>query len=162
MSIEIDEPTNVADTTLYARHKLQEVADFGHLDKSWPGSALLDEFILKAGGLFIWIFIVSEYLRKRKDPDRELRALLSKQIMAPTSAEAKMDEMYSTILKGCDWDDEAFVAGYNLIIGAIIAAKTPLSMSALQSLHRHDLSQQVRVENYLCPLAPLLTMNLDK
>jgi hypothetical protein len=41
-------------------------------------------------------------------------------------------------------------------MGAIIAAKTPLSTSALKSLHRHD-DSVASVRNYLLPLASLLT-----
>jgi hypothetical protein len=47
-----------------------------------------------------------------------------------------MDELYAEILSGCDWDDEDFVNGYHLVVGAIMAAMTPLSITALQSLHR--------------------------
>jgi len=119
-----------------------------------------EDFVLNAGGLFIWVFIVSEYLRMSTDPDEELHTLLSRQSLSSMSAEAKMDELYLTIFQGCNWNDQGFVKGYGLIMGAIMAAKTPLSMSALQSLHRHTLSPQVKVRKYLRPLTPLLA-NLD-
>jgi NACHT domain len=154
-SIDIEEHNNLQDTALYASHRLQEVAECGELADDWPGSVLLNDFISKAGGLFIWVFVVSEYLRKSTNPDAKLKLLLSKQGPSNLVPEKKMEQMYSSILLGCDWEDEDFVKGYNLLMGAIIAAKTPLSISALQSLHRHNDLAPVR--NYLIPLASLLT-----
>jgi NACHT domain len=158
-SIDIDESSNLKDIALYARGRLQEVAEWGELADDWPGSLLLNDFISKAGGLFIWVFIVSEYLRESTDPDTELQALLLRHCVEDISAETRMDQVYSTVLQVCPWRDCAFVTGYSLIIGAMMAAKTPLSESALKSLHRHNLSFPVR--NCLRHLACLLT-NLDK
>jgi hypothetical protein len=66
-----------------------------------------------------------------------------------------MDKLYVTILKTCNWRDNAFVQGYRLVIGTIIAAKSPLSMAALQSLHGDNLNWPI--EKILQPLGPLLT-----
>jgi AAA ATPase domain len=154
LSINLGEHTNLQDTAIYARRRLKEVAKWGKLTDDWPGSLLQDEFISKAGGLFIWVFVVSEYLHKSINPEAKLKSLLSKHRSLTQNPEKKMDDMYSTIILGCDqWDDEYFVKGYDLVMGAIMAAKTPLSMSALQSLHRHD--DLVRIHDYLNPLASL-------
>jgi hypothetical protein len=48
----------------------------------------------------------------------------------------------------------SLIKGYNLLTGAIMAAETPLSMPALQSLYRRD--DLARVRNYLRLLAFLL------
>jgi hypothetical protein len=154
-SINIEEQTNLDDTALYARNRLKEVAEWEELVDDWPGSLLLNNFTLKAGGLFIWVFIVSEYLRESTDPDAELQALLLRHSVKDISAERRMDQVYSTVLQGCPWRDRAFDTGYSLIMGAIMAVKMPLSMSALQSLHRPNLSFPVR--NCLRTLASLLT-----
>src|SRR5580693_10046347 len=69
-------------------------------------------------------------------PDNKLRLFLSDSAPTGLPAEKKMDDLYAAILHACDWDDNDFVEGYGLVMGAILAAKTPLSMSALQSLHR--------------------------
>jgi NACHT domain len=155
LSIDLGGPTNLQDTAIYARRRLKEVAKWRKLTDDWSGSLLQDEFISKAGGLFIWVFVVSEYLRKSTNPEAKLKSLLSNHGPLSQNPEKKMDDMYSTIILGCDWDDEYFVKGYNLVMGAIMAAKTPLSMSALQSLHRHD--DLARVHNCLRPLASLLS-----
>jgi hypothetical protein len=154
-SIDIEESANLQDTSLYARHMLHEVAESGELTDDWPGSVLLNDFVSKAGGLFIWVFVVSQYLRNSTNPDAKLKMLLSKQGPSSLNPEKQIEQMYSSILLGCNWEDEDFVKGYNLLMGAIMAAKTPLSISALQSLHRHDNLAPVRT--YLLPLASLLT-----
>jgi NACHT domain len=152
VSIDIEEPANLADTALYARRRLQEVAKWRKLGDDWPGSVLFNEFTLQAGGLFVWISVVSEYLRKSTNADAKLKKLLSKHGSSGLTPEKKMDETYSSILFECDWNDEDFVEGYNLFMGAIMAAKSPLSRSALQSLHRHS---DLQAHDYL--LGSLLT-----
>jgi hypothetical protein len=154
LSINIDEPSNLTDIALYADHKLREVAEWGDLGEDWPGSLLLNRFIGAAGGLFIWVTVVTEYLRMSMDPGQELKSLIERESLGDLSAETKMVELYSTILQGCKWSDRAFVNGYSLLIGAIVAAKTPLSISALQSIHRH---LTLPVRTLLQPLASLLT-----
>ncbi|KAG9096529.1 hypothetical protein FS749_008284 [Ceratobasidium sp. UAMH 11750] len=47
-----------------------------------------------------------------------------------------MDELYKAVLGSYCWDDPVFANGFNLVMGTILAAKTPLSSSALHSLHR--------------------------
>jgi hypothetical protein len=106
--------------------------------------------------------VVSEYLHKSINPEVKLKSLLSNHGSLNQNPEKKMDDMYSTIILRCDqWDDEDFVKGYNLVIGAIMAAKTPLSMSTLQSLHCHD--DLVWIHDYLNPLASLFgSLESDK
>lgn len=45
----------------------------------------------------------------------------------------KMDNLYLTTLQPCNWNDKAFSNGYYLLMGAIVNAKAPLSVSALQA-----------------------------
>lgn len=40
-----------------------------------------------------------------------------------------MTALYTEVLSTCDWSDREFVHDYNLIVGTIVAAKTPLSSS---------------------------------
>lgn len=65
-----------------------------------------------------------------------------------------MDQIYSTILLTCDWDDKDFVEGYHLVMGAILTAKAPLLFVALQSLcHTHSCN----ISGVTTRLGPLLT-----
>jgi hypothetical protein len=155
LSIDTSEQTNLDDIAIYSRHKLQDIALRKHLGKDWPDPQLLREFISKSNGLFVWVFVVYEHLLLSVNPDKQLKSLLSTRNLSDASPEIAMDKLYLDILEKCRWNDNDFVDGYHLIMGSVMAAKTPLSMSALQSLHRHSLTFPVR--HILVPLASLLT-----
>jgi hypothetical protein len=83
----------------------------------------------------MWVSAVGHYLCKTSHPDNKLAMVLSRVEGKALGAEEIMDELYSTVLFSCDWRDDDFVEGYGIFMGAILAAKSPLSISALQSLH---------------------------
>jgi hypothetical protein len=66
-----------------------------------------------------------------------------------------MDKLHMTILDSCNWDDEQFIEGYKLLMGAIMVAKSPMSLSALQALHGTSLTASAGA--VLRPLGSLLT-----
>jgi len=135
-TIDIHEKTNLEDIAIYVMHELKNVAELRKLGENWPDQHLADDFIRKAEGLFQWVATISRYLCRTTYPDNKLRSFLSDSTPTGLPAEKKMDDLYAAILHACDWDDNDFVEGYGLVMGTILAAKTPLSMSALQSLHR--------------------------
>lgn len=157
--IDIYEQTNLEDIAVYVKYKLGEVAKWGEMGNDWPGESLSNSLTTRAEGLFIWVATVCDYLCHVIDPTEQLASLVSNHSPTGRPAEAKMDELYLTILKTCNWDDEAFVKGYHMLVGAIMAAKTPLSASALQSLHRASVF--LPVSKVLRSLSPLLTGLMD-
>jgi hypothetical protein len=159
-SIDIHERTNLEDIAIYIKHELKNVAELQELGDNWPDRHLADEFTRKAEGLFLWVATVSQYLCHTIYPDNKLRLFLSNSAPTGLPAEKKMDDLYATILHACDWDDDDFVEGYGLVMGAILAAKTPLSMSALQSLHRT--TPALHVVEVVPRLSSLLTGLTDK
>lgn len=155
-SIDLHAKTNLDDIGVYVRYKLRKVAkEHEGLSKDWPGATLADEFTRRAEGLFIWVSTVCDYLCHTVDPTRQLNSIVSNRSPTNLTADAKMDKLYLTILSKCNWEDEDFVRGYRLLMGAIMAAKTPLSVNALQSLHRASLdlpvSSVLRSLNSLLP-----------
>jgi hypothetical protein len=64
-----------------------------------------------------------QYLCHAINPDKMLRDLLSKHSPIGLSAELKMDKIYSTIIRACDWDIDDFEEGYVLVMGAILAVE---------------------------------------
>jgi len=159
-SIDIHERTNLEDIAIYIKHELKNVAELQELGDDWPDQHLADEFTRHAEGLFLWVATVSRYLCHTTYPDNKLRLFLSKSVPTGLPAEKKMDDLYAAILHACDWDDNDFVEGYGLVMGAILAAKTPLSMSALQSLHRT--TPALHVSEVIPHLSSLLTGLMDK
>jgi hypothetical protein len=154
MSLDIDTPTNMHDIALFIPHRLKHVADDRNLGDDWPGEVLRSQFETRADGLFLWVATVCDYLRTRADPTRELDKLVSVPCIIATSAETQMDKLYATILESCNWDDEDFVAGYHQFMGIIIAANTPLTISALNDLFHVG---PVASAYVLRQLSPLLT-----
>jgi tetratricopeptide (TPR) repeat protein len=153
--IDIHSAANLSDIGIYVRLKLKEIATWGDLGEEWPDQLLLDNFTRTAEGLFIWVSTVCNYVRTTTNPSEELRRLVLKRSPQGLPAEEKMDKLYLTILQTCNWRDEEFVRGYDLLLGAIMAAKSPLSMSALQSLHGDRL--KFPGKKILQPLSALLT-----
>jgi hypothetical protein len=115
----------------------------------------VEDFTRKAEGLFLWVATFCDYLSMVMNPTRQLELLLSGQSVLGISAEEKMDRTYIAILRTCNWQDIDFVQGYSLIMGAIMAVKTPLSISALQVLHGSSLL--LPVITILWPVRSLLT-----
>src|SRR5258708_3330327 len=119
------------------------------LGVGWLGEQHINDFMQKAEGLFIWVSTVSEYLLTASYPDRKFSTLLYERNLSGLRAEAKMDALYADVLSACNWSDEDFVHNYKLIIGTIMAAKTPLSSSALQSLHQEYPAIEVHARSHL-------------
>lgn len=138
INIDVHEQSNLSDIAAYARDRLRDIASRKRLSLDWPGNERTEEFITRAEGLFIWVTVFSRYLRDTTHPDKKLKLMLERSAKPSSGvgSEKLLDNLYASILATCDWDDEDFVEGYHMFMGAIIAAKTPLSTSALQSLHR--------------------------
>jgi hypothetical protein len=127
---------NLVDISLFFRHELARVAQRGSLGGDWPGGQLVERLTEKAEGLFQWAAMVCGYLNRCISPDRELKLLITSPGLSSASPEVKMDQLYKAILDSYRWDDSVFSNGFNLVMGTLVAAKTPLSPSAMHSLHR--------------------------
>jgi hypothetical protein len=159
-SLDIHGKVNQRDITLYIRGRLHYVSSRKHLPADWPGEQRIQDFIRQTEGLFIWAHTASEYLLTVPYPDRKLSALLYDRNKPHVIPERRMDALYTEVLSACAWDDHDFVQDYGLVIGAVIAAKMPLSAPALQSLHRDHPSLDVM--EVLRPLNSVLTGVLNK
>jgi hypothetical protein len=153
-SMGIQEHSNMEDVAKYVKHRLKAIVADRDLSADWPEKDRTDLLIKKAEGLFQWAATVCQFLSLHVRPGKQLDFLLSGTGQSGLRAESKMDELYSKILSRCNWNDSDFVEGYGLVIGAIMAAKQPLSVSALQSLHSTTLA--ARVIDILRPLGSVL------
>ncbi|KAF7966283.1 hypothetical protein HWV62_39249 [Athelia sp. TMB] len=135
--LDIDSKETKKDITAYVDVHFRNEAMCRKMENDWPDEALIRGLKIMAGGHFIWIATVAAYLKRTYSPHTELIALLSESY--PQSAlgvTKKMDTLYTTILDACgDWENAGFRRDYRCIMGAIIAAKRPLSSVALQALH---------------------------
>jgi hypothetical protein len=154
-SIDIHSEANKNDIGAYARDRLRYISSRRRFAADWPGAQRTQDLIVKAEGLFVWVSIVSEFLRTVAHPDQKLSTLLYQKKRSGISAEAKMDALYAEIFSTCDWDDDDFVQDYHSLMGTIMAAKSPLSSSSLRSLHRNN--PTLEIDGVLRPLSSLLT-----
>lgn len=133
--IELRDHENVQDVEVVARERLRGIAEIRDLGEWWPTPEQIDLFIAKAEGLFIWMATVCNHLARSVKPAKQLNTLLSDSVLPGVTLTAKMDRLYAVILAVCPWDDDDdFAPGYQSLMGAIMALKTPLSVQVLHEL----------------------------
>ncbi|ESK90106.1 vegetative incompatibility protein het-e-1 [Moniliophthora roreri MCA 2997] len=173
LSIDIHSPTNKADVIKYVRHGLQSITrDLAIQRKAEEGSSpdldvmYSDELVEnatvladKADGLFIWASTVINYLGTLVLPESMLVRILLEESNPDLPLTKKMDHLYLEILNDCNWSDPSFVEGYQLLMGTIMVAKTPLSLVAVQAMHR---SHARLLERVLTRLGSLLIVPIDR
>jgi hypothetical protein len=103
------------------------------LRTDWPGADVIKKLVDQAGGLFVWATTAWAFVDTAYYPQKHLDMLLKGQV--PRMAEATLDNLYSTVLESVgNWDSEDFVKDFRMILGTIIAAKDPLSSTAIDQL----------------------------
>lgn len=135
VKVELDETENRSDISNFIRHRLRTIASHYCLGDSWPGEEKSSAVVARAAGLFAWASLAMAYIGRDKlmQRDKKLDAVIGRGTR-PSPIAPKMDELYDTVLSACDWEDDDFLHGYHFVVGAMVAAKEPLSKSALRSL----------------------------
>ncbi|KAG8739112.1 POC1 centriolar protein A [Ceratobasidium sp. 414] len=136
LMIDTRDHDNSVDITRFIRHELARVAQRRHLGEGWPSEQEIQQVTERSEGLFQWAAMMCGHLNTCASPSQDLKLLITNPSLTAASPEAKMDELYKAVLDSYGWDDPVFANGFNLVMGTILAAKTPLSSSALHSLHR--------------------------
>lgn len=156
--LDLADKHNIDDVAVFARHTLSDIAKKRGLGAEWPGEERSEAFIRKAEGLFIWVSTVGGFLRSCADPAKQLQRLIEDHQYFNLNSEAKMASLYTTVLSACPWDDDDdFSANYQLLMGTIVALKTPLSPLAIKSLLAIDIS----ITDTLRSLSPVLMGIVD-
>ncbi|QRV73711.1 hypothetical protein RhiJN_01725 [Ceratobasidium sp. AG-Ba] len=154
LELDIGSQDNMDDVARFIPHALQQLAEDKNLGERWPGDDLQTRFTAKAGGLFLWVTIVCDYLRTRSEPTLELEKLLSNNGLTASTAEARMNHLYKIILSSFDHNDESFTASYNQLMGAVLATKVPLTVLGMEALLQH---KPLASDFVFQKLSPLLT-----
>lgn len=156
--IDMESKSNWMDLRKYVEHRAKLLVEqHKWLGKGWPGNELLEKFVEKAEGLFLWVSTIFDYLSTIVDPSKMFDMFVSESGTSTSGilAEEKMDNTYRQILESCNWKDPHFIQGYHHFMGTIMAARTPLSAKALHSLH--DEVMQLPITTILNPLCCLLS-----
>ncbi|KAF8344193.1 uncharacterized protein EI90DRAFT_55362 [Cantharellus anzutake] len=159
LTIDLLDEANVQDCAKFIRFQLQKLKKLHrdlHRDLE-DEDGMVQEISERANGLFIWISTIFRYMKMtNQDPMRTLRSLLDTGAKRPeVPAEKMMEDLYTSILKKCAWEVENFVHDYPIVMGAILVAQEPLSITAWDSILSPFLKSPVRYA--LAELAPLLS-----
>ncbi len=157
MSIELSDDKNLQDCRKYIKLQVLELRE---LPQVTMGNWLPDfeqKLVTCAGSLFIWVSIMMEYLKnKSMDPVAVLKDLLDPDASQNNiQAEEKLDTLYTAILSKCNWKDKRFKHDYPIVMGAIVTAKSPLSITAWATLLSPLL--KTSFQNIISELCPLLS-----
>ncbi|KAF8333981.1 uncharacterized protein EI90DRAFT_2915615, partial [Cantharellus anzutake] len=158
LGINLSDDANVQDCAMYVRTQLRELMDVHPSLRTEvkQEDELVQAILERAGGLFIWASTVFRYMKVASGaPLRMLGKLLdtgANQLKA--SAEEMVDTLYASILEKCNWKDEDFAHDYPIVMGAILIAQQPLSITAWGAILSPHLESSV--EHTLVGLAPLL------
>ncbi len=157
MRIDLSDDKNLQDCRKYIE---LQVSALKKLPQETKGNWLPDfeqKLATHAGGLFVWVSIVMEYLKKgTTDPVAELKDLLDLNVSRKdVPAEKNLDALYTVILSKCNWEDKIFKHDYPIVMGAIITAKSPLSITTWDTLLSPFL--KTALKNIISELHPLLS-----
>ncbi|KAF8344218.1 uncharacterized protein EI90DRAFT_57740 [Cantharellus anzutake] len=159
LTIDLLDGANVQDCARFIRFQLQKLKRL-HRDLQCnlqDEDKMVQEISERANGLFIWISTIFRYMKMtNQDPMRTLKSLLDTGAKRPeVPAEKMMEDLYTSILKKCAWEDEIFAHDYPIVMGAIFIAQHPLSITAWDAILFPFLKSSVRYA--LAELAPLLS-----
>ncbi|KAF8307576.1 uncharacterized protein EI90DRAFT_1968032 [Cantharellus anzutake] len=159
LTIDLSDDANMHDCAIYIRSQLHELKDVhpGLEDGIGEEDTLVQSIQERAGGLFIWISTVFDYMKvSGSDAMKMLKKLLDEDLNRPkASAEEVMDRLYASILEKCNWKDDDFVHDYPVVMGAILIAQKPLSVAAWDAILSPLLESGIRYT--LAQLAPLVS-----
>ncbi|QRV97965.1 hypothetical protein RhiJN_25984 [Ceratobasidium sp. AG-Ba] len=160
MEIDITTQENSTDIAKIIDHELQLLAKNRGFIDNWPGEALRNKIISKAGGLPRWVNVVFDHLRYRDNPTEEIMKIVLQNNTTEITVEARLHTLYASILEYFDWSDQSFVDGYRKVVRIVLAAKVPLTISVMNGLscggddppEGYDISSRQR-------LSPIDTLN---
>ncbi|TFK23831.1 TPR-like protein [Coprinopsis marcescibilis] len=98
---------------------------------------LIDGFVTKAEGVFLWAATVLNHLETAFNPISELEDIVNSKSdhwVNDKDATQKLDDIYARILSQLKWSDSLFTRMYRTIMGTIVTLIEPLSPIGLAAL----------------------------
>ncbi|TFK25449.1 hypothetical protein FA15DRAFT_357972 [Coprinopsis marcescibilis] len=130
-------PTNKADIALSLNCWFSKAKYGGSISPE-----LLDDFIDKSEGLFLWATVVLHHIGTSFSPAEELKEILtgsSDHWNEADGAVKQLDSLYERILSKLKLGtDRRFMKKYRTIMGALVMLREPLSVTGLAALYAPD------------------------
>ncbi|TFK23076.1 hypothetical protein FA15DRAFT_670918 [Coprinopsis marcescibilis] len=142
------------DLEVYIRHRLSET-DYG---PDIP-QKLLESFVYKTEGVFLWAATVLNHLDEAFDPVEELQDIVASKSdhwKESPDATKQLDDIYERILSQMKWTDTKFTRIYQIVVGALVTLMAPLSPTALASLYAPEGVSISDISRLCVILRPLL------
>ncbi|KAH7917658.1 WD40 repeat-like protein [Leucogyrophana mollusca] len=134
--------------------KIKEMDQSLPLD--WPGDEKIDGLTSHACGSFIWASTAVKFIREYT-PTRCLETVLASYT---TEAQTALNQLYKTILESAgQWSVQDFVVDFHNVLSIILAARRPLTTSAIDQLL--SVSQIQGSAHILSCLCSVLSYDLD-
>jgi hypothetical protein len=134
--LDITTASNMKDIISYLYHWMAIIRTSNPLlplSPDWPGESRITDLAKRSSGLFVWASTAIVFIGDGHDPDERIMVLLGSD--NPAKGESALDELYTTALRSIGkWKDEAFRSDFHSIMGTILAARDPLSPSAIDKL----------------------------
>ena len=126
------------DVERFLQHELQNICKAAGLERTWPTPQINKDataLASKASGLFQWARLLSTLLADRVRPREVLARILS--VETSPTPEVNLDALYTEALNialpGAA-DDKDLGPLYRQVVGTVVAAKRPLTVSAICTL----------------------------
>ncbi|KZP23567.1 WD40 repeat-like protein, partial [Athelia psychrophila] len=137
--LKVDSKTSQADITVFIRSQLHEIrkANIKYLPalQDWPSDEDIVCLVILAAGHFIWAATACRLIDEGQDPKESMGELVKYQPGAHANPFAGLHQLYQTALKSAGkWSNEAFCSDFRTILGAVIAARVPLSCTTIDTL----------------------------
>ena len=130
------------DVEYYLQHELERISKVAGLEKTWHASQIKSDasaLASKAGGLFQWAWLLSSLLVNRVQPRDVVACILD--VETSSTPEVNLDVLYTEALSIAlpeVANDVNLGPLYHQVIGTVLAAKQPLTVSAICSLLKAD------------------------
>ena len=142
VSVDVGIGTDDGDIERFLQHELEMISKASKLDSSWTASQIKKDagaLASKAGGLFQWARLLSSLLSNRVRPQDVVSRILA--VKTSSTLEVSLDVLYTEALEialpAAAVDKDLYTL-YRKVVGTVLGAKQPLTVSALCVLLRAD------------------------
>jgi hypothetical protein len=130
------------DIERFLQHELERVSKEAGLERTWPALQIKQDagaLAVKALGLFQWARLLSSLLTNRVRPREVVSRILS--VETSSTPEVSLDELYTEALNialPAAAEDRDFDLLYRQVVGTVLGARQPLTISAICTLLKAD------------------------
>ena len=148
---EMENKLNELDLSLYVESKLEAIKS--ELEARWPNHEWCSLLVKSSEGLFQWAAVTCHYIMNPyggKLPYEHLESFLE--------TRSGLDNLYYEVLnQAFQKNDSKVMNRYRSVMGRILTAKEPLSLSTLSKMHVNNLSWMNEIKAIIEPLGCLLS-----